>query len=157
MTFSSWRRCARRGISDTEGLSTELARFRVILLLPCFRLEGWSSNGGSLLGAGGAGLVGLAFCGCVDGARRFSASSSSILGTGGLGTSRVGMGGMAAPDEEAEVLGGAVDEDDEEDCATLAAIGAGGGALINCIGAGPLSSSCGSGFVFSSFVADDTA
>ena len=137
MTFSSWRRCARRGIRDTEGLSTELARFRVILLLPCFRLEGWSSNGGSLLGAGGAGLVGLAFCGCVDGARRFSASSSFI---GGLGGSRVGIGGIAALDEEAEVLGGAVD-DDEEDCATLAAIGAGGDALIDCGGAGSLASS----------------
>ena len=134
---------ANLGNKDTVGLSTELARLRVILLLPLVLPEDGSANGGSLLlGAGGAGLVGRAFCGALGaslwGNGRISVLTSGFT-SGGNGTGRVGIGGIVeSPDDGSEILAGAAEE--EEDCAALEAIGSGGCALpfCSCFVEGPL-------------------
>ena len=126
---------ANLGNKDTVGLSTELARLRVILLLPLLLPEDGSANGGSSLGAGGAGLVGRAFCGALGaslwGNGRISVLTSGFT-SGGDGTGRVGLGGIVvSPDDGSEILAGAAEED--EDCATLEAIGSDGCALPFCL------------------------
>ena len=77
-----------------------------------------SANGGSLLpGAGGTGLVGLAFCKGALGTGRVGIGGISDLTPGGCGAGLVGFGGIAedAPETVPEPPTGA--DDDEDDCA----------------------------------------